>query len=71
MPNDDPQDGFFYPNLTHMMDSYNLINVILPRLSCYSDLIVLCRISAYSLARLTNAVFNGEQEIECIICVRM
>ena len=24
MPNDDPRDGFFYPNLTLMINSYNL-----------------------------------------------
>ena len=45
-------------------------------LLCLSDVIVLCRISAYSgtarnFLKYENAVFNGEQEKESIICVTM
>ena len=30
MPNGDPLDGFFYPTLTLMMDSYNISHIPLP-----------------------------------------
>ena len=28
MPNSDPQDGFFYPTLTLMIDSYNVAHIL-------------------------------------------
>ena len=43
-----PMMNSVYPTLTLMVDSYNLTHVIIPTLLCFSDAIMLCRITAYS-----------------------
>ena len=52
-----------------MMDYIYLNNVILPRLSRFNYVILLCIVSAYE--KYKNAKCNCEQEIESTICVRL
>ena len=61
--------GVPYPHWTPMMDSIHLNKVILPRLSRFNYVIMLCIVSAYE--KYKNAICNCEQEIESTTCVRL
>ena len=53
MPNGDPRDGFFYPTLSLMIDSYNLIS------SAYYLFIFFC-----GNQRLQLFIFCGNQRLQ-------
>ena len=55
----DPWDGIFYPTLTIMMDCFNMVSKRIQEL-----------LVAFFF-KYKNAVFNGVQEKESIICVRV
>ena len=76
MPNSDPPDGYFYPALTLVMDSYNLTQAVTCGL-----LFIGCRwghhvrLHLVGIKELLGSLFlkkiNGEQEKESFICVRV
>ena len=39
MPNGDPRDGFFYPTLTLMIDSYSVICIYICLIHCHCGIL--------------------------------
>ena len=60
MPIGDPGDGFFYPTLTHMMDSYNLIPIFVICFSAEKDYDIM----------LKSKVKEGGQKVNTFITVK-